>query len=52
MRASNLPGLDHVALVGEHFRDAAGEFGVDVDLVRFDPAIAVSDAERELRTRS
>ena len=40
-------GFDHVALVGEHFGDAPGELGVDVDLVRLDPAVARYDPQRE-----
>ena len=47
MRATDLPGFDHVAFVGEHFGDAPGEFGVDVDLVRLDPAVPEHDAWRE-----
>ena len=36
----DLAGFDHVAFVGKNFGDAPGELGVDVDLVRFDPAVA------------
>ncbi len=43
----DLPGFDHVALVGEHFGDAAGELGVDVDLVGLDPAVARRDPRRK-----
>ena len=41
----DLTGFDHVAFVGEHFGDATREFGVDVDLVRLDPAVAQRDPE-------
>ena len=41
----DLAGLDHVALVGEHLGDAPGEFGVDVDLVGLDPAVARRDPQ-------
>ena len=43
----DLPALDHVAFVGEHFGDAAGELGVDIDLVRLDPAVARYDPQGE-----
>ena len=39
----DLARLDHVALVGQHFGDAPGEFRVDVDLVGLDPAVAEGD---------
>ena len=45
----DLAGFDHVAFVGTHFGDASGEFRVDVDLVRFDPAVAPGDPGRQLR---
>jgi hypothetical protein len=43
--------FDHVAFVGEHLGDAPGELGVDVDLVRLDPAVAECYAGRQLRLR-
>ena len=43
----HLPGFDHVAFVHEHLGDAAGELGVDIDLVRLDPAVAGGDASRQ-----
>ena len=43
----DLAGFDHVAFVGEHFRDAPGELGVDVDLVGLDPAVARCDPYRK-----
>ena len=36
----NLSGLDHVALVREHFGDAPREFGVDIDFVRLNPTVS------------
>ena len=36
----DLPSFDHVAFVGQHLGDPPGELGVDVDLVRLDPAVA------------
>ena len=43
----DLPGFDHVAFVGEHFGDPAGELCVDVDLVGLDPAVARRDPRRK-----
>ena len=42
-----LAGMDHVALVDAQFRQAAGELGIDVDLVGFDAAVARDDARRQ-----
>ncbi|MGZ3349295.1 MAG: hypothetical protein ACXU89_10155, partial [Xanthobacteraceae bacterium] len=36
--------MDHIALVDAQFQQAAGELGIDVDLVRFDAAVARDDA--------
>jgi hypothetical protein len=36
----HLAAFDHVAFVGQHFGDPPGELGVDIDLVRLDPAVA------------
>ena len=47
----HLRRFDHVAFVGEHFGDAPRELGVDIDLVRLDPAVAERDAGRQLRLR-
>ena len=47
----HLRRFDHVAFVGEHFGDAPRELGVDIDLVRLDPAVAECDAGRQLRLR-
>ena len=44
----DLAGLHHIAFVGQDFGDAAGEFGVDVDLVGLEPAVAEGDAGRQL----
>jgi len=45
----HLTCLRHVAFVDEQLRNAAGKFGVDVDLVRFEAAIAPCDARRQPR---
>ena len=47
MRATTCGGFNHVAFVREHFDDAAGELGVDIDLVRLYPAVARHDPERK-----
>ncbi len=47
----HLGRFDHVAFVGEHLGDAPRELGVDIDLVRLDPAVAERDAGRQLRLR-
>ena len=43
----NLAGFDQVAFVGQYLADASGIFGVDVDLVGFQPAVAEDDAGRQ-----
>ena len=43
----DLAGFDHVTFVGKHFGDAPGELSVDVDLIRFDPAVAPGDPRRQ-----
>ena len=47
----NLAGFDHVAFVGKYLGDATGVFGVDIDFIRFEPAIAEGDAGRQLRVQ-
>ena len=48
----HLAGFDQVAFVGQDFADAGGVFGVDIDLVGFEPAIAEDDAGRQWRVKS
>ncbi len=45
----DLPGPHQVALFDEKTRDAAGELGLDVDHVRFEPAIPGGEARRQQR---
>ncbi len=45
----DLPSADEIALIDQQFRDAPGEFRVDVDFLRLDAAIARHDAVRQLR---
>ena len=47
----NLAGFDHVAFVGKYLGDTAGVFGVDIDFIRFEPAIAECDTGRQLRVQ-
>ena len=48
---NNLAGFDQVTLVDEDFGDAGGVFGVDVNLVRFKPAVAENDTGRQRRVQ-
>ena len=43
----HLPGFHQIALVGHDFGNAGGVFGVDVDFVGFEPAIAENDTGRQ-----
>jgi hypothetical protein len=45
----DLAGLHHVPFVGQQLEDAPGEFGVDIDLVRFEAPVAPGDAGRQPR---
>ena len=45
----DLPALDEIALVREQLGDPPGIFGVDVDGIRLEPAVAVGNAGRQLR---
>ena len=47
MRATTSPGADHVAFLDQQLRQAAGEFGRDVDFVGLDAAVALDDADRQ-----
>ena len=49
MRATHLAGFYQIAFVGHDFGDAAGIFGIDVDFVGFEPAIAEDDSGRQCR---
>jgi hypothetical protein len=46
---NDLPGFDEVALIGQYLGGARGVLGVDVDFVRFQTAIAESNARRQSR---
>ena len=45
----NLAWRNHVANIDQQFSNAAGAFGIDVDLVRLDAAVAKTDAEGQRR---
>ncbi len=45
----HLPGADHVADVGAHFRDPARKFRVDIDLIGLQPAVAIAYADGKPR---
>ena len=47
----DLSGRHHIADIDQEFGDASRIFGVDIDLVGFDPAIADTDADRQGRMR-
>jgi hypothetical protein len=49
--SKHLPRLDQITLVDIQLRDAAGEFGGNIDRVGFKPAIARSKTRRQGRLR-
>ena len=48
---NDLSGFDHVTFIGQYLGDAADIFGVDVDFIGFQPAIAQCNAGRQLRVQ-
>ena len=45
----DLPGFHAIAFIDHHLRDAAGKFGVDVDRIGFEPAVAKGKSRRQVK---